>query len=220
MSVLDRRHIHIETRDTVPVEFERALTEFLRDDALTNVQREYMRLLPEGEVPEFTIRELAGKAYCYTNKHGRTSRVWEIAKAAREAGAFDVVYYARGERFFGWFRAVIHLSAARTPGGEVTYRLDVYAQPESALQRFVVTRLGLVTAYFQSKTEVVADLAEQICTGLCTRAAAGSEPTRQEARPSLRHTPPARLTRAGATSRIAPSSDARAVPAAVGVLGP
>lgn len=170
-AMLTARSLVLTRQGHVAAAYPVAAKVFTAADALDRVQAAYAELLPPGEKPEFRVTSEKAGVYSYINRDKQTSVVEEVWKAG-DAEGFDVVFYVTGERFFGRFRALIHLHATPAARGEIDYGLLVRASPDNAVWRFVVSRLGLVRTFFRSKTAEVSALAERICARLCPLAPA------------------------------------------------
>jgi hypothetical protein len=167
--VLEQNPICVETRGELPIDYAGAVRLFSSPTLLADVQAEYARLLPPGAKPEFVITQTAPNAYHYVNRLGQETHIRELHRGEHEGPTTEVVYYARGRRFFGDFHAVIHIGAE--PRGEgLAYRARVYAYPENAVSRFVARHFGLVQLFFRNKTAEIEKLSIRIAKGLlgCT----------------------------------------------------
>ncbi len=169
--VLARNPIRVEARGEVPIAYADAVRMFASPTLLADVQVEYARLLPPGEKPEFVITQTAPDAFHYVNKSGQETEIRELHRGEHEGPTTEVVYHAKGRRFFGDFQAVIHIAAA--PSGEgITYTTCVYAYPENSVSRFFARHLRLVHLFFNSKTAEIEKLSIRISEGLARRNAA------------------------------------------------
>jgi hypothetical protein len=175
-ALLERSAIAIRIDGRAAVPFNAAVDAFLKDGVLQDVQRAYAEMLGPGETPEFEIEQLGPTTYHYVNRSMQTSRIEEVARAQREADTFDVAYFVAGERAFGAFQALIHVTVRDLPGPDVRYDVAVYAYPENVLLRFL-GRLAVVRSYFRHKTREVTGLALAICLRIVGPvSAAGSGP--------------------------------------------
>ncbi len=169
--VLDRNPIRVETRGAAPIAYSDAVRMFESPSLLADVQAEYARLLPPGEKPEFVITQTAPDAYHYVNKSGQETDIRELHRAEHEGPATEVVFHAKGRRFFGEFQAVIHIAASPRAAGEgIEYIARVYAYPENSVSRFFARHLRLVHLFFNSKTAEIEQLSVRISQGLARRA--------------------------------------------------
>ncbi len=166
-SVMTSRYIHVTLDDGIGVAYERALQLFEQPDILALVQEEYARQLEGEEEPEFVVQSDGPGSWSYENRKGQVSEIREIFRDL-QPDASRLIYYTRGERFFGWFRALTDVRIRPDPDqpGACRYDVDVYAYPEVAVARFFARHLGLVERYFNRKTGDVTELTVRICNGL------------------------------------------------------
>jgi hypothetical protein len=185
-SVLDAHFIPCSSAGEVAVPLDDALAILKRGDLLAVLQGEYARQLPAGKSPEFVVEASASNAWRYVNRHGQRSEIVELARVPDpEARGVDVVLLVRGERFFGSFRALIHVRVFEGAGGVTRFESGVWAFPESSVPRFLARHLGLVHAYFRSKTAAVTELAVRICDGWSDKSRAAPGSTAQETNTAL-----------------------------------
>jgi len=169
LDLLSNAPIHVDAAGHAEAEFGRLLEVLEQETVLTDVQKEYARMLPPGEKPEFVIQETSPRHYSYVNKKKQTSELWELCRKLDDAGVFHIVYFAQGERFFGSFKALIHVRACRNHSDNVNWFLSVYAFPENRVYRFLARNIGVVRSYFRSKTRDVGQLGVSICQSLCKK---------------------------------------------------
>lgn len=180
LRVLASHPIRVETRGFVPIAYSDAVRLFASPTLLADVQMEYARLLPPGQKPEFVITQTGPDAFHYVNKSGQETDIRELHRGEHEGPTTEVVYHARGRRFFGEFQAVIHIAAA--PSGEgIGYTARVYAYPENAVSRFFARHLRLVHLFFHSKTAEIEKLSVRISEGLARRSVAWEQAASQDA---------------------------------------
>lgn len=156
----------------VTVVFADVVTLFQQPDVLDLIQEEYARQLPAGVQPEFAVKPCGTNVWSYVNKDRQYSEIHEISRVTAPDGrGIDLVYYSRGQRFFGPFRAAI--AVRLTPDGDdgALYAVRVWAFPEGAFPRFFARHLGLVERYFREKTVGLTALTVRIATGLSERLA-------------------------------------------------
>lgn len=166
--ILALKPILVETCGEVEIPYEEAVRIFASPTLLEDVQAEYARLLPPGEKPEFVIVQTAPGQFHYVNRHGQETWIFELHRGEHEGPTTEVVYYARGRRFFGNFEAIIHISAEPSKAG-VAYRARVYAYPENAFSRFIARHLRIVHLFFHSKTNEIENLSVKIGRRLAER---------------------------------------------------
>ncbi|MBN2161967.1 MAG: hypothetical protein JXR25_08375 [Pontiellaceae bacterium] len=157
-----------EAAGTVPVPFSKALVLIETPTLLNDVQNAYRGLMmDEGEEPEFTIQQNSTNTYFYVNRDGERTDITEVLRRRTAENAFDIVYYSKGERFFGDYQAVIHVQVSPSGATNSTYAASVYAYPENAVSRFFARRLGLVKRFFKKKTAEMSGIITAITCSLC-----------------------------------------------------
>lgn len=180
-SVTTNHFIPCTLTGRVDIVFEDAVTMFRQPDVLDLIQKEYALQLPKGEKPEFTIKPCGTNQWSYVNKDKQYSEVHEISRIiAADAQSVDLVYYSRGQRSFGWFRAAIAVRMTRAGAASSDYEVKVWAFPESSFSRFFARHLGLVEDYFEDKTSSMTELTVKISRGLTRRLAARAETAQLE----------------------------------------
>lgn len=136
------------------------------------IQREYALQLPAGEQPEFTIKPCGTNRWSYVNKENQHSEVHEISRiVAADGGSVEIVYYTRGKRFFGWFRAAIAIRISSADANSTAYDVRLCAFPESSFSRFFARHLGLVEKFFRDKSDFMTKLTINLSRGLIVRMA-------------------------------------------------
>jgi hypothetical protein len=170
LSVTTNHYIPCGLTGRIDIAFADAVTMFQQPDLLDLIQTEYARQLPKGEKPEFTIKSCGTNAWSYVNKDKQYSEIHEISRAVTASNdCVDLVYYSRGKRFFGWFRAAIAVRLTRADAESSAYEVKVWAFPESTVSRFFARHLGLVEDYFREKTDSMTALTVKISHGLMQR---------------------------------------------------
>jgi hypothetical protein len=166
-SVLSNKCIHIETKGKADADFSDLLTVNRRSDLLDAVQREYAAMLPAGEKPEFEIKEISPGKYFYLNRKNQESHLTELMRELRPDGKIHAVYYVEGERFFGDFRALVHVEVDDAGAGKVSYNAEVYAWPQNSFCRNLARGLQFaIGSFFRSKTGEMTDIFLKVCSRL------------------------------------------------------
>ncbi|MBN2703388.1 MAG: hypothetical protein JXR23_04170 [Pontiellaceae bacterium] len=170
-----KKPILADVSGNIAVEFDQALRVLKKDSLLQDIQAAYGELLPENEAPEFTIYTSSTNAYYYINKKGERTDIEEVVRRKTSDDSFEMVYYSYGKRFFGKYKAVIHVCIKRDmTSGMVMYDASVYAYPENAFSRFFARHLGLVEDYFEDKTDEMTGIITSISQSLCKENEASS----------------------------------------------
>lgn len=166
-----KKAIRAETDGRVPVGFDQALAVLSQSNLLDRIQREYRELLAENETPEFIINQTSSNTYFYVNQKGERTDLVELLRQPASDGAFDIVLYSAGNRFFGYYQAVIHIRLFSNGTGGSNYQAVVYAYPENAFSRFFARHFNLVERYFAKKTGQMAGIVTAIGCSLCGKEA-------------------------------------------------
>ena len=154
-AVLAATPIEVRLCDTADVPYDQVLALLALPDALSTLQEAYARARPSGAAPEFEVRPLLDvpNAYFYVNRAKERTEVFEIVRGRDGEGRVELVYFARGERFFGKFSAIIAIGIAPETPGRSHYEVSIFARPESATVRFFARHLRLVKLFFRNKTD-------------------------------------------------------------------
>jgi hypothetical protein len=166
-SILSRNYIRVEAAGQEKANFAELLRVNGRSDLLQAIQIEYAAMLPEGERPEFAIEEVAPGEYFYLNGKDQESHITELLRDIQPDGKLHAVYRITGERFFGDFKALVHVEISDEKEGMVSYCAEVYAWPESTFFRILARGLHFaVESFFSRKTEYMTGLILNICSRL------------------------------------------------------
>lgn len=138
-----------------------------RPDLLEAIQREYAAMLPDGEKPEFKVEETAPGRFFYLNRKNQESHVRELLRAVEPDGKLHAVYCVSGERFFGEFRALVHVVIEPAGPDEVRYAVEVQAWPHNRFSRMLARGLHIaIESFFRQKTGFMTGLVLDLCSRL------------------------------------------------------
>jgi len=166
-SILSNKYIRIEAKGRADANFTDLLTVSRRPDLLEAIQREYAAMLPDGKKPEFEIQETAPGKYFYLNSKNQESHLTELMREVQPDGWIHAVYAVSGERFFGDFKALVHVAIADAGAGKVSYDAEVFACPENSFCRGLARGLQFaVSSFFRSKTGDMTDMFIKVCSRL------------------------------------------------------
>lgn len=174
-NLLERNTIQVVREGTFALDVKTATDLLMRDDLLDRVQAAYGELLPAGETPEFVVRPVGSNAWSFVNQHGQQSEIHQVAQVMDPAGNLTVVFYARGERFFGLFESLTAVRATPLDDERMAYEVCVLAYPRQPVFRFIIRHLGLVERYFRNKTEEMEAISMRICRRLCAAESSAPE---------------------------------------------
>lgn len=164
--LLEQKSIQLSAEGTVDLSFEEASSILCRSDMLTAIQQAYAEILPEGEQPEFTVRQVAEGKYFYKNRHGEETRIEEVARVRVPGEKVTVALYSEGRRFFGPYQSLCQVEVVPDGENRVHYTIIVHARPESAAIRFFA-RLAPVELFFRHKTRELTGLVVDVCRQIC-----------------------------------------------------
>lgn len=162
--VLAQHYIHIRGSGRIEVAYPKALAMLELEDVLTEVQRAYMELLPEGEAAEFVITLEEAGAYSFVNRKQQHTRIEELLRRSCVEDGTDMVLHAAGTRAFGAFQSVtwIHVTACTLNPDESEWFVEVFAFPENSFSRFFARNMGIARRFFRQKTQEISELATEI----------------------------------------------------------
>ena len=163
-NLLAEHYIHIHGEGRINVAYEKALAMLELEDVLTEIQRAYTDLLPEGEEAEFVITLENQRVYSFVNRKQQHTRIEELLRESSGVGGTDMVLYAEGVRGFGPFQSLtwIRVFPCETDPDVSEWRVQVYAFPQNSVSRFFARNLGIARRFFHRKTAEISELATGI----------------------------------------------------------
>jgi len=163
--LLAKKSIVLAAEGDVNTSFAGAMRLLRRQQLLPLLQRVYAEILPEGEIPEFTIEERGAGRYGYTNGQGQETEIEELCRQETVCPGMVLVYYSSGRRFFGFFQALTAVEVRPAADGRTRYRMQARVWPENTISRWVA-RTGVVEWFFERKAAELTRLAAEICAAL------------------------------------------------------
>jgi hypothetical protein len=161
-TLLERKPLRLTAEGRADIPFEKACALLVRDDLLTAIQRSYAEGLPEGEAPEFTVKQLGPGQYSYTNRHGQPTTIQEVRTEQVPGERITIALYSEGVRFFGEYQSLCEVEVVPDAEDSVCFSVIVYARPESGPVRFFA-RLAPVETYFRHKMKEMTGLVVDVC---------------------------------------------------------
>ncbi|MFO7870726.1 MAG: hypothetical protein R6V03_04765 [Kiritimatiellia bacterium] len=153
-NVLDERYIHVTSGGKVGVDFDIVCDLTPQVELVSKVARRICEA-------DFHIRGTdKDDAYVFENEDGETSDIFLLYQKIG-TNSCESVSYVTGERFFGSFKALIHVVTTPVEGEGAEYKVDLYAYPESSTVRFLVRNIGIVRRYFRSKALEITEAANR-----------------------------------------------------------
>lgn len=167
-NVLKRRSVHLDSSGEARLSYPVASALLETDDFLGSLQAAYAATLPEGETPEFVVRQIETGHYAYKNRDGENTDIVELHRVVSPDSA-NVVLLTKGERFFGSFEALTMIQIKPVAGDKVEWTVQVLAWPHNFFSR-MIARTGIVNRYFRSKTDDLIALTVKIGTYMTEQA--------------------------------------------------
>ncbi len=163
VDLLDKKCIRTDIGGVLPVRFD-ALVELLdQPDLILYIQKEYGSAIFTDEANDFPIARTRNGAYHYINEKNRRTDFLELYRQQTSDISFDLVYLAKGKRYFGKYEVLIHIRAVDADAAGTLYIAEIHAYPRNAALRFFARQFGTIERYFQRKTRRVAHIATQLC---------------------------------------------------------
>ncbi len=166
-SLMAKRIVRLHSTGRAAVTYHVATRLIQEEDVLVALQQAYASMLPEGESPEFTIKQTAQGKYAYVNRDDEKTELTEILREI-QPGHVEMYIYSTGNRFFGSFEALTAIRVQPAGPNEIDWEVHVYAYPRNLLSR-LVARTGVVNRFFRSKTDEITDIAVRIATFMTTQ---------------------------------------------------
>jgi hypothetical protein len=160
--LLSRHPICLTGAGRVAIAFQDAADILGREDLLTAIQLGYAALLPEGEMPEFTVTKTGHGTYRYVNRKGQETSIEEVMIQTVPGKNVEVALYSEGIRFFGPYQSLCRIQVVPAGEGQVSYQVTVYARPDSAAVR-LFARVTPVELYFRHKLNEMTGLVIAVC---------------------------------------------------------
>lgn len=160
-ALLQKKPIRLNATGSAELSFGEACQILNRDDLLEAVQRGYAQTLPPDKEPEFTVTKLPDGTYYYMNRNQQETRIEEVGRVQDEKRV-EVALYSEGVRFFGPYESFCIVRVMPDGPERVTYEIEVYARPDSAVFRFFA-KMAPVEMFFKHKTRSLTDMVLSVC---------------------------------------------------------
>jgi hypothetical protein len=135
-------------------------------DFIPWIQSAYQRSVSPDSTLSFPIIETSDGEYHYLNEKNQRTDIFELYRSQTSDTTFDLIYLAKGKRFFGKYEVLIHVHAIDACTAGTVYTASIHAYPKNGPLRFFARRMGSVERYFQNKTKMIANITEKICRGM------------------------------------------------------
>jgi hypothetical protein len=165
-ALLKKKCIETETCGVLPARFDAVARYLSQPDLVQRIQGEYRRSVSKDGTIDFPIVENGNNTYYYINEKDQRTDLFELYRRPTSDSTFDLVYYAKGKRYFGKYEVLIHIRAIDAGPAGTIYTASVHAYPHNGLMRFFARRFGTVERYFQRKTRLIDRVSNKICIGM------------------------------------------------------
>ena len=163
---LEKKCIRTESSGVLPARFDAVACYLSQPDLVQRLQGEYRRSVSKDGTMDFPIVENGNNSYYYINEKDQRTDLFELYRGQTSDSMFDLVYYAKGKRYFGKYEVLIHIRAIDAKPAGTIYTASVHAYPHNGLMRFFARRFGTVERYFQRKTRIINRVSNKICIGM------------------------------------------------------
>ena len=164
--LLEKKCIQSVTSGLLPARFDAVARYLSHPDLVQRIQREYRRSVSKDGTIDFPIIENGNGSYFYINEKNQRTDLFELYRRQTSDSTFDLIYHAKGNRYFGKYEVLTHIRAIDAGAAGTIYIASVYAYPHNGPMRFFARRFGTVERYFQRKTRIIARVSSKICIGL------------------------------------------------------
>jgi hypothetical protein len=162
--VLDQNYLLITGNGKVEVVYEQVLEILQQPNLLEIGQQAYADLQENGKKPSLVIREEKPGVYSYSRKEEGKTIIAEVYRGRDSEGNMELITYSKGERSFGPFQALSHITLS--PHAELadttTWSVQVFAYPENGFSRFFARAFGIAQRKFNKKTEDISKMITDI----------------------------------------------------------
>jgi len=165
-ALLEKKCIRTEACGVLPARFDAAVSYLNKPDLVQRIQGEYRRSVSKDGTIDFPIVGTENGEYHYVNEKNQRTDLFELCRRQTSDSTFDLIYHAKGKRYFGKYEVLIHIRAIDAGSAGTIYTASIHAYPHNGPVRFFARRLGTVERYFQRKTRLIARVSTRICTGM------------------------------------------------------
>ena len=164
--LLEKKCIHTESGGVLPARFDAVVHYLSQPDLIQRIQGEYRSTVSKDGTIDFPIIDAGNGTFYYVNEKKQRTDILELFRKQTSDSTFDLVYHAKGKRFFGKYEVLIHIRTVDAGAAGTIYTASIHAYPHNGPLRFFARRFGTVERYFQRKTRLIARVSTKICTGL------------------------------------------------------
>ena len=167
-ALLEKKCIQTTVSGVIAPRWDISLQMLSQPDFIQWIQTEYQRSVSKDGTVGCPIVEAGEGQYYYLNQKKQRTDIFELHRDQTSDTTFDLIYLAKGKRFFGKYEVLIHVHVIDAGAAGTVYTAGIHAYPNNGPLRFLARRMGSVERYFQNKTKLIADITGQICTGMQT----------------------------------------------------
>ena len=164
--LLEKKCIHTEVSGVLTPQWNNTTFMLSQPDFIQWIQAEYRRSVSKDGTVSFPIVATGNGAYHYINKKKQRTDITELYREQTSDTTFDLIYHAKGKRFFGTYEVLIHVHAINAGDAGTIYTATVHAYPNNGPLRFFARRMSSVERYFERKTKLIAQITGKICSGM------------------------------------------------------
>jgi len=164
--LLEKKCIHTESGGILPARFDAVVRYLSQPDLVQRIQGEYRRSVSKDGTIDFPIVGTGSGTYYYVNEKKQRTVISELFRKQTSDGTFDLVYHAKGKRFFGKYEVLIHIRTVDAGAAGTIYTASIHAYPHNGPLRFFARRFGTIERYFQRKTRLIARVSNKLCIGM------------------------------------------------------
>jgi len=165
-ALLEKKCIRTEAGGILPVRFDAAVRYLSQPELIQRIQREYRALVSKDGTIDFPIVETGNGTYYYVNEKNQRTDLLELCRRQTSDSTFDLIYHAKGKRYFGKYEVLIHIRVVDAGSAGTIYTASIHAYPHNGPVRFFARRFGMIERYFQRKTRLIDRVSNRICIGL------------------------------------------------------
>jgi hypothetical protein len=164
--LLEKKCIHTEVSGVLAPQWDNTTFMLSQPNFIQWIQTEYQRSVSKDGTVNFPIVATGNGAYHYINKKKQRTDIVELYRKQTSDTTFDLIYHAKGKRFFGKYEVLIHVHAIDAGEAGTIYTATVHAYPSNGPLRFFARKMSSVERYFQRKTKMIARITGKICGGM------------------------------------------------------
>ena len=165
-ALLEKKCIRTEAYGMLPARFDAAASYLNQPGLVQRIQGEYRCSVSRDGTIDFPIVGTGNGEYHYVNEKNQRTDLFELCRRQTSDSTFDLIYLAKGKRYFGKYEVLIHIRVVDAQTAGILYIAEIHAYPRNAALRFFARRFGTVERYFQRKTRLIDRVSNKICIGM------------------------------------------------------